>query len=78
MNLINIKQQAIEFKLYLALCTNHIVNNEEIFRHEQSIQKRKKSEWGTIPSFPKSTKPTEPTIRTKRNLKGWFWGCGVV
>ncbi|SUK53764.1 Telomeric repeat-binding factor 2 [Staphylococcus aureus] len=78
-NLINIKQQANwNSNWYLALCTNHIVNNEgDFFRHEQSIQKRRRAKtMGTIPSFPKSTKPTEPAIRKKKSKKGWFWGCG--
>lgn len=64
--------------MYLALCTNHIVNNEGDFlgMSNQFKSEEERRQWEQFQAFQNQQNQQNQQYGQKKSKKGWFWGCG--
>ncbi len=64
--------------MYLALCTNHIVNNEGDFlgMSNQFKSEEERRQWKQFQAFQNQQNQQNQQYGQKKSKKGWFWGCG--
>lgn len=64
--------------MYLALCTNHIVNKEGDFlgMSNQFKSEEERRQWEQFQAFQNQQNQQHQQYGQKKSKKGWFWGCG--